>query len=415
MARKEGHLTEEVVADLTAGRLKGKELLAADDHLQVCDKCMGLVASDRMGPKTISITEILGSEDDHLAFDQLAGHVDSVLDPIQSSIVRLHLEDCDHCRDQVAAMVLIREDLQKESNARPIMTPTPVSPKWQRWKVLIPVFTVVVIACLLWLTRTGTESTPPYEVAVQPIDEGTATTEPAPANGNTTEEANTTVAKVLTSLQDGEGTIALRADGSLMGLDSAPPALRKSALDALSSGKVSVGEGVKSAEPGRLMGGDEGVPFGLISPIGKVIRSQNPKFQWKALPGATAYAVKIFDENFSEIARSPSLQTPSWTPPSPLPRGATYRWQVTAQRGSEELKSPVRPAPDARFRVVDADANDELILVEKSFRGSNLLRAIAYARAGLKEEAQRELGALQRKNPRSQIVRKLADQLRRAR
>ena len=88
---------------------------------------------------------------------------------------------------------------------------------------------------------------------------------------------------------------------------------------------------------------------------------------------------------------------------------------MTAQRGSEELKSPVRPAPDARFRVVDADANDELILVEKSFRGSNLLRAIAYARAGLKEEAQRELGALQRKNPRSQIVRKLADQLRRAR
>lgn len=50
------------------------------------------------------------------------------------------------------------------------------------------------------------------------------------------------------------------------------------------------------------------------------------------------------------FAESPELQETAWTPPSPLPRGRLYQWQVTAVKEGRPVVSPGPDAPEARFR-----------------------------------------------------------------
>ena len=113
----------------------------------------------------------------------------------------------------------------------------------------------------------------------------------------------------------------------------------------------------------------------------------------------------VYDDKFDEVASSPELHSPKWTPNALLKRGAVYQWQVTAIRNGEEIKSPVRPAPEAKFKIADqASVN----AIEKARRSnSHLLLGITYANAGLIDEAEREFQALLKNNPNSDVARKL--------
>jgi hypothetical protein len=146
------------------------------------------------------------------------------------------------------------------------------------------------------------------------------------------------------------------------------------------------------------------------APIGKVIRENQPILRWKPLKDATAYSVTIVDDKFRVIAESGSLTATSWKSSKPLPRGANYSWQVTTIKddGSETVL-PSAPAPQAKFRVMEQTAFDDLIRIEKSGTKSHLARGIIYAQAGLKAEARAEFQALLKENPRSPPARRLLD------
>ena len=120
----------------------------------------------------------------------------------------------------------------------------------------------------------------------------------------------------------------------------------------------------------------------------------------------------VFDSRFEEVADSGDLSAREWTPVRPLPRGVILTWQITARSDRGLLRSPVPPAPEARFRVADARTLADIDQLRQAAQGSHLLLAIAYNQAGMSDMAAAELDALRAQNPNAAIVAALSESVR---
>ena len=94
---------------------------------------------------------------------------------------------------------------------------------------------------------------------------------------------------------------------------------------------------------------------------------------------------------------------------------ARNSWQVTATKDSAKIKSPVPPAPEAKFKILDTKPAADVTLARKNYAGSHLALGVLYAQSGLLDEAETEFGALVRANPQSEVARKLLNNVRTAR
>jgi hypothetical protein len=360
------------------------------------------------GSQSSLVADILELEEiEHLSFEQLASYVDKQADKIESSIIELHLKVCDGCRSDVAEMAALREQIASgdpppSDVARPI--------RWFGWKILIPAFGLFLLGIALFLSLSAPSVnvvTGPPEVQIPEIGN------PPGPDDNLNTNAAKNDAELAVSLRDGGGRIGVSPEGTLVGVDGASAQLSQTLKNVLATGNLRLGEKVAVGSTGVLMSGDrQGIPFGLTGPVGKVVLSQRPVFSWKPLAGAEGYSVKIFDKNFSEVISGDETSRNSWTPTKALPRGRTYLWQVAARKDGQTVISPVRPAPEARFKIVDAVDAESIDIAEKRFSRSNLIRGIAYAKAGMLAEAEREFAALVRKNPDSKLARRLLQQVR---
>ena len=122
--------------------------------------------------------------------------------------------------------------------------------------------------------------------------------------------------------------------------------------------------------------------------------------------------VRIYDADFNEVVASPRLSETAWTAARSLERGRTYSWQVTARVGDKEVISPVRPAPEAKFMILDQTKANELAEAKNPSAGSHLTLGALYAQAGLLDDAERELQALLRANPQSSLANNLLSSVR---
>src|SRR5262249_49976608 len=167
-----------------------------------------------------------------------------------------------------------------------------------------------------------------------------------------------------------------------------------------------------------LMGtAQDAVPFAVLAPVGTVVESARPEFRWRPLEGATGYRVTVVDDQAQrDVATSGPLPTGAehgelrWRLPEsapPLRRGGPYRWYVVATLpGGEEVQSPDQ-THTARFQVLAVPLAADLEKARALDPPSRLALGIAYARAGLRNEAEAEFMALLRSNPRSPIARHL--------
>ena len=220
----------------------------------------------------------------------------------------------------------------------------------------------------------------------------------------------------LTRTQEGEvlvndsgSNVVLDGRGTLRGLETIPAQMQEAIKLALASGRVRMPESVAglAGTTNVLMGSSEGVPFAVRSPIATGVFDQRPTFRWMGLRGAVSYTVSVFDPDFRRVARSEPLTKTEWMIPQALDRGAVFSWQVTALKDGKEVVSPVRPAPEARFRVLDQAAAEEVERYRRSWAKSHLAAGVVYARAGLREDAEREFRTLVKENPRSTVARRL--------
>ncbi len=163
----------------------------------------------------------------------------------------------------------------------------------------------------------------------------------------------------------------------------------------LRAGRLPLPDFVKDLTPRQvLMDKSTGGPnLDLVSPVATAVMSGRPTFRWKPLEGDWTYVVRVFRPGFDVAAASGEISTSEWTPGTDLPSGMTYEWLIAAQRGSERITFPQPPQAPPRFRVADSVTSERLRELARSRPGVHLLLAVEYGKAGLIEDARRELEA----------------------
>ncbi len=424
------HISVQLIERYQRRALSPAELLDADDHLAACEICrqrLGDIPRERAAANSLR-ADLLATEITHLGYERLEAYVEGKLDPIDREIADSHLMMCAQCDAEMnelrafAVQVAACPDKEYSPLAQPSFGEK--SPDlWERvrsfWRS--PAFALplqlaslgLVIALLLWAAALNSRNSQLQTALDQQRQENeklkqdyqTAKAEGADLQNQLARLK--TPSSIIVTLNDGAGQVTLDKEGNVAG---APTPFHQLVKQTLTAQRIETPRMLTEliGKSAVLMGpADEGHPFALLGPVGTVVMSDRPTFRWRALGGAESYVVKIYDADFNEVAVSPQLTETAWTVTRSLERGRIYSWQVTARVGDKEVASPVRPAPEARFMILDQAEANELAEAKNVSAGSHLTLGILYAQAGLLDDAERELQALLRANPQSALAQKL--------
>jgi hypothetical protein len=421
------HLSEQILDSYRKRTISPADLISTDDHLAGCEVCHRRVmgpASEEEGWVSLPV-ELSPNDDveiDHLSYEQLAAYADHKLGDVEREIADIHLEVCAECAGDLHDLEVFRDAMisgKEEQVVPPRFRDRLTNDRGGGWRWFpsrlawaAAVAVVAALAIVIWVALRS-QHTPRTEVAKS---ERAADVSGSP-QPNTNVEATPTVepppnpaSDVAVVLNDAGGSVTLDKLGHLEGLDELSPSQLRAVKAALLTGSLNAPPGLAELQgkPAILMGGSgAGVPFALLTPVGKVVLTEFPTFRWQQLSGASAYSVNIYDAKFNKVATSPPLRAPQWTTSQPLQRGELYRWQVTAVKDGKETKSPVSPAPEARFQVLAQTQADEIARTKRAHPNSHLLLGTLCAEAGLLDEAEREFQLLSAANPTSSIASKL--------
>lgn len=214
--------------------------------------------------------------------------------------------------------------------------------------------------------------------------------------------------RFVAELDDGSHHIALLANGQLTGLPSVNESLLQEVKSALTNKRVRV----LAALP-KLTGARGAFPphsiSPLIQPYQTVVTEDRPLFAWRMPPDSTAYIVSIYDSNSKLALQSEPLLEPKWTPTTPLMRGETYSWEVSATVRGKAMIAPPAGEPRPAFRVMEAEKLSQLKMAEREAAGCHVVLGVLYANEGLLDEAEAEFTAIINANPTSQIAKELFD------
>lgn len=306
------------------------------------------------------VAELSAAEPLHLDYDLIEAYVDGRCDLIDQEIVSSHASMCAMCGREV-------RDLQTFAT------------QYRRRRSWLPLSVAAIAAGLI--------------IAIVALLRPSAT---------------------VVSLRDGSREVRLTRDGQLSGITGLTVGDERRVANALRGGTLAIpaaatqlaktGEALRSTFAGASS-------FEPLAPIGCIIVSDRPTFEWTAVPGAR-YRVEVFSDHFRPVADSGLLDATRWTAPRPLTRGGTYVWQVTAFGKSGETTSPAPPAPEARFAVLDETNAKSIARLEQSQPRSHLALGVAYAEAGVTAEAEREFQELASENRDSADARRLLQSLR---
>jgi anti-sigma factor RsiW len=162
-------------------------------------------------------------------------------------------------------------------------------------------------------------------------------------------------------------------------------------------------------DPDVLRGTQPAATHGIFTPAASVIESQQPRFSWPATPGA-GYVVRV-SSSTGEVAHSDALREAVWSPSAPLPRGATYTWQVEVRDHAGAHVIPAPPHPPLLFSVLDEKSMYEISEARRRASDDHFLLGLLYARAGARERAREELEQWIAVHPADRTARAIAGSL----
>lgn len=360
-----------------------------------------------------SLDELSGAEDD--LFDEYArGELDSVE---RKNFERTLLATPQQVQKLRTAQALAFSN--RGRNLKQMRTqPSDDSPRWVSMLRRPRVLALVTAIAALLIVALGLSVFLRARHPAKKLATGPGNQQLAPTNLNNQQPIPQPSAIIpvrpIMALNDADGQVTIDESGNISGLGELSTPLAKTIRQVLTDQRLDITPALEGLgeKNGTLMGrGATRQPFAVLEPIGVVSRTDHPTFRWRPLAGATGYVVKIYDTNFHELLSSGSQTAPSWTAASPLARGSIYSWQVTATKDGEEIKSPVPPAPEARFRVLSQDKLNDLDHAERTHRNSHLVLGVLYADAGLLQDARREFRLLLKANPGSTLVQNLLHQV----
>ncbi len=415
------HLTARQIQDFNQRSASPQELLAAMNHIALCEACREQLSPEQ---KTRAAVESLRTDlrrqthSNHLAYEELAGCVDDALSQADREAIESHLGICSHCVAELADLRAFKAEMTTypEIERRPAGSPTLRgkiiaffrAPSY-RIPVQLAAAATVVLLCVsiaTLLLRKETASLHPEVSELQHNDEAPQ----APPAPEPSPNPAAPAVEIAETIHDGSSVVAMDTEGNVTGLESLPTAYQKEVKAALTNRRVEMPSEMQGliGRTGVLMGSaDSGPGFSLTGPVGTIVRAERPRFSWKTLNGATSYVVAVFDSSFNMVASSQAQPGTEWSPVNPLKHGETYSWQVTAMKDGKELVSPAPPAPDAKFKILDASKMKELEQAKRTYSDSHLVLGTLYERAGLLDDAEREFKTLYASNPTSPTARKL--------
>ena len=391
--------------------------LSVHRHVITCARCAAQCNSpQQLDRDLVHLHEAFVSEPGdtpyHLSASETAGYVRGALDEIDLEIAESHLSICTACRNQVAQQRAESEAVAHATiepsaftSRRPVLT----SPIWNRWPLRAAAAALVVAVLVLvtfWLLRTKPAAQ--NEEATHPINQSSpATNAEVKGSGEPAPLPNVNFAVVL---NDGSSKVTIDKEGKLAGLDQLPARVQEKIRAALLAGKLEPPATLTQLNGQRstlLSESGNGLPFRLLSPLGEILRNQQPTFRWQGLSGAQSYKVTVTDADLNEVATSPPLNATEWRITEPLKRGVIYSWQVSALKNGAVVTSPVLPAPQAKFKILGHSTLETIEQAEHAEPRSHLALSVVYAEAGLLEKAEEELRLLVRENPHADIANKI--------
>jgi hypothetical protein len=409
------HLLTEDIKNYVSRKMKPADLLAADDHLAECDLCLikikALAKAQNSGD--FDFLQVSPKDSEHLRYQQLENYIDEQSDDIDREIADVHLKVCAACKTELNGLIEMRKLIEATLQKQILLQKPAEKSIFVQIKNFFAAgyflrFAVAACALLLfsalmfWFTKRDT----PSEIAVTSL--------PSNPNLPVNLTANTSENIDVNTPQNTDANLRNQSPANNK-TDEFPAIYQTEVRRVLTANRLNLPAELNelNGQKGKLMsGGDESIPFALARPLGRIIQTDRPQFKWRALEGANGYVVNVYDENFNPVAKSPQIAGTNWQSNRPLTRNRIYIWQVTALKNGEEIKSPVRPAPDAKFKVLDAARTNELARLSRQYKNEHLFLGILYANAGLLDEAagefQKEIG----KNPNSKAARKFLQDVR---
>lgn len=437
------HLSDKLLTRYLAGTLTQAELLAFDAHLQACAVCQAQLAelpAVQTAWRRLQANLSAPAMIEHLPYETLAAYTDHSLPAALQAVVETHLQTCSLCTAEVEDLRALQYELA-ESVTQPAASKalTLTATKTERWRtwwqfshwrwplelagatalgLLVAWFSTRGLRQEMAELRAQLNSAQRAQTHLQ--DELLAAQNAAPkaalqATPTTTTPNAVVPAKPSNSLTDNGARIALDQQSRLIASAPFTPAQQELIAAALRSGKIVLPATLPwSTKTPEVLLGPSTTPDSLTlrAPVGKVLLTNRPSFRWQALPGASSYRVTLFTANYEIVQQSPALTATNWTPPQALARDQLYLWQVTALKDGQEIKAPVAPAPEARFKVLAQAKADEINAARRRQPVSKLLLALLYAQAGLLDEAEQELQKLAHENPQTPAPQQLLRELR---
>jgi len=422
------HLSDNQLVGYGAKSLNSEELLAVDRHLASCEACHDRLT--RLSPIERSY-DLSIDEPFHLDYDQhVVPYVDCAADEIDREIIESHIALCSQCAEDIRDLQHFRQQTVPSPVAREVPRLGQARQKWRWPQVWAPPLTATVAiaifllgitaAVMLWAINSTKPVVHQAGPAASPQEQLPGLSSPGPSPDEVVKQpspgpSSPTRNERVVALNDGGRQITIDERGQSTGLESLPPDLRRSVENVLAARKFSRSPalGDLSEGTGRLRSGsDEMAMLVQVSPGGVVVESDRPVLRWHALQGASDYVVTVFDSNFRVIENSGPLTGTEWTPQQPLRRGVTYSWQIRTIVDGKTVISPKPPAPEMRFRILDQAAFAAIENARRTYPNSHLAMAVLYWKHGLLSDADRELEALARANPNSNVTSELLRSLR---
>jgi hypothetical protein len=443
------HPAAEVLERYRQRRLSGEELLAVGDHLVACEECSArlLGVRERAGRTAAAVAAVQAElaaaafEPPHLTDEYMAAYVHGDLDECDREIVEAHLEACSGCAQEAREL----RGFQALMTTYPAHEHSPAMPPtlWQRFcafatrpLVRIPLQAAGVTAAAAFaavlLGVRGTHELQSQNAALREANRSLKTQAAAlpelrsqlnreGQRARQAEQASADLRKEVEQLKQVRGgargaapALALKdgggwvdGEGNLYHKRTLPAAVQTAAKNGTLEKPVVLAM-VQSREVIARGAPDGGVRFALRAPVGTVVESDRPAFSWEAAPGATGYLVTIYDATSRESIGGATVAGTEWTPPEPLMRGRTYRWEVAALKDGQQVgRAPRSSGPTARFRVLEQEQLEKLNEARATYGDSHLALGVLYTQAGLLDDAEREFGHLLQENPDSAAARRL--------
>jgi hypothetical protein len=365
------HLSAEQIERYTKRTCSADELFVASQHLSECDDCRKQCLT--ADPKTIlsqikTNIELPEGEFEHATYEEIERYVDGEMQNTEREILEMHFDDCADCGAIERDLRYMRLDLVKQQPLRQQQS------TWQSTALKAAVLAAcsLLLFTIAWLI--------PIRSRVKSLESQIIHLKQEKANlEKTSEDLRSQMAK----LKQQEIKEPLSREHQLL------------TGEVMSGGQLEFPDSIQRliGSKGQLMGTSTEKEFALLRPVGTLVESEHPTFEWSPLTGAKSYSVSIYDLDFQPIMNSPPVTGTNWQPPTKLARGKQYAWQVVALKDGVQIKSPLPPEPPAMFGVLSASDFENL-----PDTGSHLKNGILFAHYGLLDRAEEEL-QLAKKSP----------------